>query len=175
MENIRTQTDVTQTVLNFLGDYKINNPDDLILLIKHINDSLEFRNYNDKTRQHADSIQWKRTVSEILQDGYVYDGKACSDLCMILVALSKAVGLEAQLCKLIRVDGKNSHSIVEIKINNEWYRIDPTFTKPIPFKGYLTKHQIWNKNWEGGWKVWKRGPDLWSMGIHDINDESKIT
>ena len=142
MNNILSQTDVDQTVLNFLGDYKIEKPEDLIPLIKHINDSLEFRNYNDKTSRHADNIQWKRRVSEILQDGYVYKGKSCSDLCMILVALCRAAGIEAQLCKLIRVDGKDSHSIVETKINNDWYRIDPTLTEPRPFKGYLTKDQL---------------------------------
>lgn len=172
---MKTQTDVDQIIINFLGSYKINEADDLILLIKHIKDSLEFREYNNITCEHADNIQWKRTVSEIIKDGYVYEGKACSDLCMILVALCKASGLEAQLCKLIRVDGKSSHSLAEIKIKNEWCRIDPTFTEPKPFKGYLGLDQIWNKDWEGGWKVWRRGPDLWSMGLHGIEDESKIT
>ena len=171
----KIQTEVNQVVLDFLGDYKINQPDDVIPLIKHVKDFLEFRAYNDESKKHADSVQWKRTVSEILQDGYVYNGKACSDLCMILVALCKATGLESQLCKLIRVDGKSSHSLAEFKLNDEWYRVDPTFTEPKPFKGYLADDQIWNKDWEGGWKVWRRGPDLWSMELHGIEDESKIT
>ena len=88
----KIQTEVDQIVLDFLDDCKINQPNDLIPLIKHIKDSLKFRTYNNETKNHADSIQWKRTVSEILKDGYVYDGKACSDLCMVLVALCKAAG-----------------------------------------------------------------------------------
>lgn len=170
----KSQTEVDQTVLDFLGNFKINEPDDLIPLIKHIKDSLEFREYNKQTAAHADSIQWKRTVSQILQDGYVYQGKACSDLSMILVALCKALGLEAQLVKLVNLPKDNSHSITEIKINGEWYRIDPDFSDPKPIKGYWEADQVLNKNWAGGWKVWKRGDDLWSMGLDGIDKEELI-
>jgi len=170
----KSQTEVTQTILDFLGDYKINEPDDVILLIKRVKDFLVFRDYNEKTKKHADSIQWKRTVTEILNDGYVYNGKACSDLVLIFITLCKAAGLEAQLLKLACVDGKKTHSIAEFKFDNEWYRIDPSFTEPKPYKGYLGDDQLWNKNWDGGWRVWKRGDDLWSMGLDGIENESDI-
>ena len=170
----KNQTEVTETVKNFLGDYRINKPDDVIPLIKHIKNFLEFREYSQRTKQHADSIQWKRTATEILNDGFVYSGKACSDLVIILIALCRAADIEAQLLKFIRTDGKSTHSIAEFKINGDWYRIDPTLTEPKPFKGYLTDDQIWNKDWEGGWKVWKRGTDLWSMGLDGIDVEGKV-
>lgn len=157
-----------------MGDYKIETPDDIVPLIKHIKEVLEFREYNENTKEHADSIQWKRTVSEIIKDGYVYEGKACSDLVLTLITLCKAAGVEAQLVKLVRLDNKNSHSIAEFKIDGEWYMIDPSFTEPKPYKGYLSDDKIWNKNDQGGWKAWKRGDDLWSMGLDGIDSEVEV-
>ena len=173
-EEPKTQSEVTPTIQKFLGDYKVKTHEDLAVLLKRIHSSLEFRNYNDATKEYADSIQWKRTASEIIEDGYVYEGKFCSDLALVFIALCKAAGVDAQLLKLIRLDGKSTHTIAEIQLEDGWYRLDTSNSGSIPFKGYLADDQVWNKNWEGGWKVWKRGPDLWSMGLHSIDNEDKV-
>lgn len=175
MNKIRSQTEITQAIVDFLGDYKISKPDDLIFLINHIKDFLEFRPYNESTRKAADDIQWKRTASEIIQDGYVYQNKACSDIVLILITLCKALGLEAQIAKLINLRDASTHSIAEIKIDGEWYRTDPSMVDPKIVKGLLSPDQIWNKNWQGGWKIWKRGPDLWSIGLDGIESEKTIS
>lgn len=170
----RCQTEVVPAILRLLGDYKVNEPDDLVGLIKLVKGALVIKPYNEQTKEHADSIQWKRTAAEIIEDAYVYDGKACSDLVMVLVALCKALGLEANLVKLVNVSKTNSHSIAEVKINGDWYRIDPSFSDPKPFKGRLEPDQIWNKDWDGGWRVWRRGEDLWSMGLDGIDKEEMV-
>lgn len=170
----KSQTEITKVILNFLGDYKIEKPEDLIPLIKHIKNSLEFRPYIESTKDHADKIQWKRTASEILQDGYVYQEKACSDLVLILITLCKALSLEAQIAKLINLSKISTHSIAEIKINGDWYRIDPSMADPKVVKGLLTPDQTWNKDWQGGWKIWKRGSDLWDLGLDGVEREKTI-
>lgn len=171
----KSQVETTQMILEFLGDYKINNAADLPPLIKRIKDFLEIREYNELTKIHADSIQWKRTATQILEDGYVYKGKSCSDLVLVLIALCKALALEAQLVKLVNLPNTSSHSIAEIKINGEWYRVDPSMNEPKVVKGSLESEDVWNKDSSGGWKVWKKGVDLWSMGLSGIDSEKSIS
>lgn len=173
-QTIKSQTEVDETVLNFLGDLKINTPEDLITLLKLVHTSLEFRPYNAETKSHADSIQWKRTASEIMGDGYVYQGKACSDLVLVFLTLCKAAGVAGNFVKLINLDRTSTHSIAEVKLSNVWYRIDTSYPEAQPCQGQLADDQVWNKNWLGGWKVWKRGKDLWSLGVTCIGDENEI-
>lgn len=170
----RSQIKTDKRIKDFLGDMTIKTPEDLVSLRTLIQKSLEFRPYNKQTKKHADSIQWKRTASQILQDGYVYKGKACSDLSIVFLALCKAAGVEGFLVKLIRLDKKSTHSIVEVKLKDNWYRLDITMTDSVPFEGQLAPDQVWNKGWQGGWKVWKRGRDVWDLGLTDIKTEDKI-
>lgn len=170
----KSQIKTDKVIRDFLGDMTIETPDDLVKLRTLIQKSLEFRPYNKQTKKHADSIQWQRTASQILQDGYVYKGKACSDLSIIFLSLCKAVGIEGFLVKLRTLDKKNTHSIVEVKLKDGWYRLDITMTDSVPFKGQLAPDQIWNKGWQGGWKVWKRGRDVWDLDLSSINDGKKV-
>jgi hypothetical protein len=174
MLNKKSQTEVDQTVLDFLGDQKIQTPEDLVFLLKIVHSSLEFRPYNEKTKKHADSIQWKRTAAEIIRDGYVYQGKACSDLVLVFITLCKGVGVDGNLLKLVNLENARTHSIAEVKLADDWYRIDTSYPEAKPFKGRLADNMIWNKNWQGGWKLWKRGKDLWSLGLDDIELEKNI-
>ncbi|MCX6745230.1 MAG: transglutaminase domain-containing protein [Candidatus Parcubacteria bacterium] len=169
----KSQIKTDQTIRDFLGNRKIDDRQDLVDLKTYILKSLKFRPYNNKTKKHADSIQWKRTASEILNDKYVYKGKACSDLAIVFLALCKAAGLDGFLVKLRTLDNKDTHSIVEVKIGNKWYRLDPSSSDSLPFEGQLKDDQIWNKNWKGGWKLWKRGKDLWDLGLDSIEKDLK--
>ena len=167
----KSQIEIDQTILKFLGDTTIATTDDLVVIKNRILNFFEFRLYNDKTKKHADSIQWKRTASEILQDKYVYVGKACSDLAVVLLSLCKAAGIDGRLVKLKSINDKEGHSIAEVSLNNKWYRIDPSSRDSVPFEGELTDKFIWNKKF----KVWKKGRDVWDLGLKSIEDEYKLS
>ena len=169
-EKLKSQVEVDKNVKNFLGNLNVKSLDDLVILKNKILKSLEFRPYNEITKKYADSIRWKRTASEIIKDGYVYSGKACSDLVVVYIALCKAAGVEARLVKLNTINNDDSHSIVEVKLRGCWYRLDPSSRDSIPFKGALTKKSIWNKKF----KVWKKGRDIWDLGIYGIEDGEKL-
>lgn len=171
----KSQIETDQYLSDFLGDIKVETPEDLIKLRAHIQNSFKFREYNKETKEHADSIQWRRTASDIIQDGYMYAGKACSDLVVVFLASCKALGVEGQLVKLVALNKNSTHSIVEVKLGDTWWRLDPSMEDDsAPFEGQLSDDKVWNKDWEGGWKVWKRGRDLWDLGLHSIEDEDKV-
>jgi len=166
----KSQTKIDQNILNFLDDFTITSAEDLIVLKNKILDAFESRPYNNKTKAHADSIQWKRTASEIISDGYVYKGKACSDLAVVFLSLCKAAGVDGRLVKLKSIDDKITHSIVEVNINGTWYRLDPSSRDSVSFEGEMTSESIWNKKF----KVWKKGRDVWDLGLDSKKDEGKV-
>ena len=170
-----SQTEVDDRVREFLGGMVVKTKDDLVALKNLIDGKIEFRPYNDQTKEQADKIQWKRTASEIIGDGYVYRGKACSDIALVFLALCKAMGFEGYIVKLRTLDLENTHTIVEVKLADDWYRFDPSMKDGVPSRGQLADDQIWNKNWLGGWKIWKRGRDLWELGLKSIDDESILS
>ena len=171
MSNPKSQIETDQNITNFLGDTMITTPKDLVILKYKIWHYLKFRPYNITTKKDADNLQWKRTAAEIIKDKYVYCGKACSDLAIVFLALCKAVGIKGRLVKLKSIDNSNlTHSIVEINLKGSWYRIDPSNKDSTPFKGGLTRKSIWNKKY----KVWKKGRDVWDLGLNDIKSENKI-
>lgn len=94
MNKSKSQIETDQTILNFLGYIVVKSPDDLVLLKNKILKNLKFFPYNEETKKKADKLQWKRTASEIISDGYVYNDKACSDLVIVFLALCKAAGVE---------------------------------------------------------------------------------
>ena len=171
MNNTRSQIETDQHIIRFLGDMIIVTPKDLVILKDRILRYLKFKPYNNRTKKTADSLQWKRTASQIIQDKYVYCGKACSDLVVVFLAVCKAAGVKGRLVKLKSIDNTNStHSIAEVKLKGAWYRIDPSSEDSRPFRGALNSKSIWNKKY----KVWKKGRDVWDLGLDDIQAESKI-
>lgn len=169
MAKEKTQTEVDRNIIDFLGDLTIKNANDLLILKDRILGQLEFRPYNNETKKQADGIQWKRTASEILRDGYVYSGKACSDLVVVFLALCKAAGIEGRLVKLISSDKTKTHSIAEVNLNGAWFRLNMS-PSDIPYEGELTDESVWNKEY----KVWKKGRDVWDLGFYGIESEKKL-
>ncbi len=169
-----SQIETNKNILDFLGKTKISTPEDLIVLRNKIFSHLEFRPYNDETKAHADSIQWKRTASEIIRDKYVYQGKACSDLTIIFLALCKATGIEGRLVKLKAIDKQKTHSIAEINLNNKWYTFDISSKTSIPIQGELNENSIYQTQNKTSYKVWKKGRDVWGLKLEDISAENKI-
>jgi hypothetical protein len=167
----KSQIETDKYVLNFLGDIKVKEPMDMVKLRSHIQNSLEFREYNEQTKENENNIRWKRTASQIIQDGYVYRGKDCSDLSIVFLALCKALGISGCLVKLATLSNDNTHSIIAVELDNQWYRLDITMTDSAPLKGQLPDNQKLKKN---GWKVWKVGRDLWDLDLDGIEKEKII-
>lgn len=168
--NPKSQIETDQTIINFLGDRKIESSEDLIKLREYILDSLQFKPYNEETKEQADSIQWKRTASQIIKDGYVYEGKACSDIAVVFLALCKALNIEGNLLKLITIDKTNTHTIIEVKLNDTWYRLDPSKETSIPHQKEMTEDDIFR----GKYQLWKRGKDNWDLGLDSFESEKNI-
>jgi hypothetical protein len=166
----KSQIETDKYVLDFLGDIKVEKPTDLLKLRSHIINSLEFREYKEQTKKNENNIRWKRTASQIIQDGYVYKGKECSDLSIVFLALCKALGISGCLIKVANFTEPNTHSLTEINLHDKWYRFDPSTPKSIPREGRLTNDNFINKDW----KIWKRGRDLWDLGLDNMEKERII-
>ena len=169
---LKSQIETDKYVLNFLGNFKVKKPEDMVKLRSHIQNYLEFREYNEQSKEYENSIRWKRTASEIIQNGYVYKGKDCSDLSVVFLTLCKALGISGYLVKLVSVSNDNTHSIIAIELNNQWYRLDISMTDSVPLKGQLPDNKKLKKI---GWKVWKVGRDLWDLGLDSMEKESIIS
>ena len=167
----KSQIKTDKYVLDFLGDIKVEEPMDMVKLRSHIQNSLEFREYNEQTKKNENNIRWNRTASEIIQDDYVYRGKDCSDLSIVFLALCKALGISGCLVKLVALSNDNTHSIIAIELGGEWYRLDISMTDSVPLKGQLPDNQKLKKI---GWKVWKVGHDLWDLGLDGMEKENII-
>jgi transglutaminase-like putative cysteine protease len=90
-------------------------------------------------------------------------------LAIIFLALCKAAGIEGRLVKLSAINGDQTHSIAEFKLNDKWYRVDPSDKEARIFEGELTAELNWN-----GFKVWKKGRDVWDLGLEDVDSELEI-
>jgi len=170
MSQSKSQIKVDDNVKKLLGGLKISEPQNLVVLKDIILNYLTFCPYDKDTKIKADRLQWKRTASEIIRDGYVYTGKACSDLAIVYLALARAARRTGQLVKLISFEGQKTHTIVEIELDKGWYRLDPSAIDSQPFAGQLAADAIWNNKY----KVWKKGRDLWDLGLAGIEAEAEM-
>ncbi|MFZ4648706.1 MAG: transglutaminase domain-containing protein [Patescibacteria group bacterium] len=165
---MNSQIETTIIIKDLVKDIKSPITTDSLINIRDLMYSkITIRPYNDSTKDHEKEIRWKRTASEILQDGYVYSGKACTDLTVLFIALCKALGLETNFVKVTN-DAK-VHSIAEVKLDGSWYIFDVS-RRNIPFKGSLT-----NESPYLNWKLWKKGGDAWDLGLIDFESISKIS
>lgn len=147
------------------------NGEDIDLLInlrKKVFQSLKFLPYNEETKKDEKKIRWKRTADEIFKEGYVYEGKACTDIVIAFLGLAKAKGFRTRFVKIYKKGAV--HSIAEIKIKNKWYNYDIASYKTEPIEGEFTSESSID-----GWKLWKKGKDAWDIGLKEYNDIEKIT
>lgn len=145
-------------------------PNDLIKIRDLIYSKLEIRPldpFDHSIKEQEKLIRWKRTADQILEDGYVYNGKFCTDVTVLFIALCKALGLETNFVKVKKE--KMTHSVAEVKINNDWYIFDVSNKAGVPEKGVITEDAPY-KDWE----LWEKGRDAWDLGLSDANDIHKI-
>ncbi len=165
---MNSQIETTSTVKELVKD--IQGPisvDTLISIRDLMYTKITIRPYDDSTKNHEKEIRWTRTASEIIEDGYVYEGKACTDLTVVFIALCKGLGLETNFVKV--TNNKKVHSIAEVRLDNGWYIFDVS-SKNIPFKGLITNEAPYQE-----WKLWKKGRDAWDLGLADFESLSKVS
>ena len=166
----RSQIEVTDIVKKTAAEFgEIAEAKDLIWLRDFLLHKINILPYDETTQAHEASIRWKRTASEILEDGYVYDTKYCTDVVIVYCALCRAMGLETRFLKLIRKDGNATHSIAEIKLPEGWYFFDVAIRNTEPSLGELDEYSEYKV-----WKLWGKDKDAWSLGLKKKKSISKL-
>lgn len=164
----KSQIETSKILQEFVSDItKPFTTETLVEVRGRVYMRVEIRPYNESTKEHERSIRWKRTASQILEDGYVYRGKSCTDLSVLFIALCKTLGLETRFVKL-KKDNK-THSIAEIKLDDGWYTFDISSPTSVPRKGEVSKDASYE-----GWQLWKKGRDAWDIGLADFSSMQKI-
>jgi hypothetical protein len=168
MDNTKSQIDPSEEIKLFVNDLKLPiNSETLAKIRDRMFLKIETRPFNDATSQHEKSIRWKRTAAEVLNDCYVYQGKACTDLVVLFISFCRALGLETRFVKLRK--GKMVHSVAEIKLSDGWYIFDVSDKNSLPIKGEITPDTPYRD-----WQLWKKGRDAWDLGLEEFKDIDKI-
>lgn len=138
-----SQVDISpyiSTLLDRWGIGEIRTPSDLETLRANMYSIFELRPYDESTKDHEVAIRWKRTGSQVLEDGYVYQTKECTDMTVAFLALAKAAGAEeTRFVKLKNLMTRVVHSVAEIKIQGRWYVFDVSKLNSLPYEGEITE------------------------------------
>jgi Transglutaminase-like superfamily len=163
-----SQIEITEKInAAIVGIKKPVTPDKLVEIKKYIYANLEFRPYNDETKNAEAAIRWKRTAGQVLEDGYVYSGKACTDIVILFLACCRALGLEVRFVKV--KNNKTVHSLAEVKLNDGWYIYNVASKDDQPEKGEMVADNPYK-----GWQLWKKGRDAWDLGLVNIDSIKDI-
>lgn len=161
---IETTTLIKDIVRNFDG---LDKPKDLEALRFIMMYNLEVRQYTKRKRRHERKIRWRRTATEIFEDGFVYSDQGEADLVIAYVALCKALGVRTRYVTLWR--DQNLHTVAEVALGKAWFIYDVAGNDTEPVEGIITK-----RNGYGGWKLWRKGRDAWDIGLRCFNDRKKL-
>lgn len=164
---MRSQLEITDTLQSIAFSVSGEGIPLVIGLRDKVYESLRFRPYNEKTKELEHQIRWKRTADQIFKDGYVYEGKACSDIVVAYLGLAKAREFTTQFVEVY--NDRNVHSIAEIFVDNKWYIYNVASRQPNPQEGQYRLGEPLN-----GWYLWKKGRDAWDLGLMERRDIRKI-
>jgi Transglutaminase-like superfamily len=163
-----SQIETTEKIKALVKNIKTPvTPEGLVEIKKIIYAAVKFLPYGDETKNDEALIRWKRTAAQILEDGYVYSGKACTDIVIIFLAFCRALGLETRFVKV--KNDKTVHSIAEIKLNDGWYIYNVASKDDRPERGEMVGGEMYK-----GWRLWKKGRDAWDLGLVDIGSIKDI-
>lgn len=178
VERPTSQIEPTDAVRKMLIGWSlpnINTPEDLILLREKLFSHLVFRPYDDSTKEEEKKIRWRRTGSQVLEDGYVYQGKACTDLVVSYTTLARAGGVkDTKFVKLKNSETGKVHSVGEFELNDGWYTFDVANSKAIPIKGEMSEGVKFGEPLNGSYLLWKKGRDSWDLGLTGFDTINKI-
>ena len=165
----RNQLEVSDKILELTKNIPLPTTTETLIILKdRIYANISIRPYDDSTKNHEKEIRWKRTATQILEDGFVYDGKFCTDIVIVFLAACNALNLETRFVKLKKE--KYVHSVAEVKLDNDWYNFDVSNKTSLPIKGEITLENPYKD-----WQLWKKGHDAWDLELTDFDSIKKIT
>lgn len=169
LSQIEPNENIYKLLVNW-GIQSIHTVEDLVLLRDKMYHVLTFRPYNDSTKEAERQIRWKRTGAQILEDGYAYEGKACTDLVVAYLTLARAAGVKnTRFVKLRNNETGTIHSVAELELEGDWYVFDVSRKDFLPTKSEIKEGVLWN-----GFLLWKKGKDSWNIGLTDYESQSKV-
>jgi hypothetical protein len=166
----QSQVEPSEFVKKLIADFLIGNietPEDLLKLRKILPKVLKERPYNAETQAAEKEIRWKRSGSQIMEDGYVYATKSCTDIVIAYLTLVAVAGIQDfRFVKVKNPETKVLHSLAEIKLPDGWYRYDVSLGRAVPEKGeILAGEPIFFNGEQMPYLLWKKGKDSWSLGL----------
>ena len=165
---IISQVEPTEAVADLVSEVERPLSADSLAKIRDlIYAKIERRPVDESSAGPEKELRWKRTAGQILDDGYTYAGKDCTDLAVLFMAACQALGHETRFVKLKKEN--KIHSVVEILLDDGWYAFDPSNRESVPAKGEISETQPWKD-----WQFWKKGRDAWDLGLTDFDSKSKI-
>jgi len=158
------------------GIQEIASPNDLLNLRKHMYTSLQRLPYNEETKTAEKTIRWKRTGAQVLEDGYVYETKGCTDIVVAFLTLARAAGVEnTRFVKVKNPETRTVHSIGEFELPDGWYIFDVSNSSAVPVKGEILKNEPFSVvGVPSSYFLWKKGRDSWDLGLTEFETIKKI-
>jgi hypothetical protein len=164
----RSQIETTSIIEEIVRDFNgLETPKDLKALRFIMLYNLEVKRYSKRKRRHEQRLRWRRTASEIFNEGFVYNDRGGSDLVIAYIALCKALGVKARYVTLW--NEHELHTVAEIALGDSWFIYDVVENDAEPVRGLITR----NSGFEG-WKLWKKGRDAWDLGLKSFRDRKKL-
>lgn len=152
---LEANLDIRSLVTNLRKPF---NPETLLEIKRRMLARLSFRPCRKEAKELERAIRWKRTAAQILADGYVYQGKASTDLVVAFCALCRAAGLETRFVKV--KFGSKEHVVAEVLLPGGWHAFDVADPTAAPKKQEITASAPF-----GPWTLWKKGRDAWDLGL----------
>jgi len=159
-EQKQSQIETTERIKEVSSQIDGEGIDYITNAISWINTNIDFKEYNQEVLEHERSIRLRRTADQILQDGYIYKRKGCTDEVVLFQALCETKGYNTNFIK-VRDDERNKlHSMAEVEVPGDgWYKVDPAGKAGIEQDKFIEGGVF------GGWTFWKRGKDSWELGF----------
>jgi len=85
-----SQVEVTDVVRAFTKNIPGDGLEFLNNAAEKVKDTVALIPYNDSTRAAEAKLRWRRTATQIITDGYVYEGKSCTDDVIVFLAVCRA-------------------------------------------------------------------------------------
>jgi hypothetical protein len=174
-----SQIEPSEYVKNLIAEWgvgSIETVDDLIKLRKYLPKVLKELPYTAEVEAAEQEIRWKRTGSKVIDDGYVYATKSCTDIVLAYMTLAVAAGIAGT--RFVKVQDPQTtmrHSFAEFKLKDGWYRYNLSVGRAVPEKGAVVAGKpIFFNDIKTPYLLWKKGRDSWSLGLDDYLSGLKI-
>jgi hypothetical protein len=164
----KTQLKVTDLVLKISNSLDGDGFEFLQNAMNYVNHNIKTNKYDKDVVEKERKIRWKRTAHQILRDNFVYSQKGCTDLVIAFQALCEARGYKTNFVKVKDKEGKQIHSVTEVKMGKDWFTVDVAGKAGVK-KGKLQKNEVF-----GIWHFWMRGKDAWDLGFTSFDSIKKM-